>query len=72
MDRATILEIKEREDLNYTINHLSIIVTLRTHHSTIIEYIFFLSALKTLDHMLAHKANFPKLKKNGNNTKCVL
>lgn len=62
MDRATIQELKEREDLNYTINHLSIIIILRTHHSTIIEHIFFLSSLKTLDHMLAHKTNFPKLK----------
>ena len=63
MDRATIQEIKEREDLNYTINHLSIIIILRTHHPTIIEYTFFLSALETLDHTLAHKTNFPKFKK---------
>ena len=62
MDRATIQEIKER-DLNYTINYLTIIIILRTHHPTIIKYTFFLGALETfsrLDHMLAHKTNFPK------------
>ena len=73
MDRSTKQKInKEMQTLNYTLDQLDLIDIYRTFHPKTMNFTFFSSAHRTfsrIDHILGHKSNFDKLKKNRNHSK---
>ena len=70
MDRSTKQKInKETQTLNGTIDQLDLIDIHRTFHPETMNFTFPLSAYGTLfriDHILGHKSNLDKLKKQTN------
>ena len=68
MDRSTKQKInKETQTLNDTIDQLDLIDIYRTFHPKTMNFTFFLRAHRTfsrIDHILGHKSNLDKLKKN--------
>ena len=68
MDRSSKQNInKETQVLNDTLDELDLIDIFKTFHPNAEEYTFFLSAHGTfsrIDHILGHKSNLSKFKKN--------
>ena len=70
MDRSTKQKInKETQTLNDTIDQLDLVAIYRTFHPKTMNFTFFSSAHRTfsrIDHILGHKSNLDKLKKQTN------
>ena len=70
MDRTTKQKInKETQTLNGTIDQLDLIDIYRTFHPNTMNFTFSSSAHRTfsrIDHILGHKSNLDKLKKQTN------
>ena len=70
MDRSAKQKInKETQTLNDTLDPLDLIDIYRTFHPKTMNFTFFSSAHGTfsrIDHILGHKSNLDKLKKNRN------
>ena len=68
MDRSTKQKInKKTQTLNDTTDQLDLIDIYRTFHPKTMNFTFFSSACGTfsrIDHILGHKSNLGKLKKN--------
>ena len=68
MNRSTKQKInKETQTLNDTIDQLGLIDIYRTFHPKTMNFTFFSSTHRTfsrIDHILGHKSNLDKLKKN--------
>ena len=68
MDRLSKQKIKkELQALNDTIDEMDLMVIFRIFHSNAEEYTFFSIAHGTfsrIDHILGHKSNLSKFKKN--------
>ena len=73
MDRSTKQKIKkEMQTLNDTIDQLDLIDIYRTFHPKTMNFTFFSSVHGTfsrIDHILGHKSNLDKFKKNRNHSK---
>ena len=73
MGRLTKQKInKETQTLNDTIDQLDLIDIYMTFHPKTMNFTFFSSAQRTfsiIDHILGHKSNLDKLKKNQNHSK---
>ena len=73
MDRSTKQKInKETQTLKDTIDQLDLIDIYRTFHPKTMNFTFFSSAQGTfsrIDHILGHKPNLDKCKKNKNHSK---
>ena len=73
MDRSSKQKInKETQTLNETLDQMDLIDIFRTFHPNTEDYSFFSSAHGTfsrIDHILGHKSNPNKLKKNLNHIK---